>query len=905
MTSYRSSRAAAGTFRLTALLACALVAPLAPADAAPGRQVPAASRVELPMRFEPNLGRTDAEVAYVARGAGYTVFLTPEETVLALRDGGALRMRLDGSRPPSQIAAEGKLPGSSSHFAGADPSRWAADIPGFERVRFSGVYPGVDAVYYGNDRSLEYDFVVAPNADPGAIGIALDGADEVVLGHDGALRLRVGGRDLVQHAPVSYQFVDGVRRPVASRYVLDGGLVRIAVGAYDASRELVIDPVLSYSSYLGGSGVDEALAIAVDGAGNTYVAGATSSLDFPRRGGLQTPSRASDAFVAKIAPDGASLVFSTIVGGSSEEKAYGLVLGSDGAIYLTGSTTSVDFPVVLGMSRRGAGADAFVVKLAASGAQILSSSAFGGGADDTARAIAVDATGAVYITGSTLSADFPTQLPIQVGSGGGNEDVFVSKIDPSGANFAYSTYLGGGARDVGLGIVVDSAGAVTVAGGTNSTTFPVRRAFQNQNAGARDGFVTTLVATGTEISTSTYIGGTFNDAVNGIALGPDGALYLTGQTFSDDFPTMESIQENAGGGDAFVTKLDATMAAIAYSTFLGGTGEDQANAIAVDPTGSAFVAGFTASTDYPTRLPLQVDTNDSANDAFVTKLNTLGNRIAYSTYLGGSGADRAEAIAVDASANAYVAGTTLSANFPVANPFGTDDDVEDGFVAKIGDAFADLSVTLAATPEPVRSNDLLTLTATVSNAGPDSAGNVTVSIATPAGTVFESATSTAGTCETPAQGAAGTVRCHVGTLASGESATLTLRVRVTANQGATIAATASVTSTVADTVPANDAASTTSSVIEPVDPPIVTSVSKLVVAGKPYRIRIDGANLQFGAQVFIGGSATPWPDVKYKNGTRIILKKGATLKAAFPKGVPVEIRIVNPDGGETTTSFTR
>lgn len=877
-------------------------------QAAPGTNIrptaaPAVSTSGL--RFEPNMGQTDARALFMARAAGYGVFLTHSGAVIALADGPAFSLGFAGAAPTATATPESRLAGASSYLTGADRSRWRTDVPGFGAVRYQGIYPGVDAVFYGNDQRLEYDFVVAPGGDPSRVRLALEGVDRVRIDASGDLVLGIGDRELTQLAPVAYQVGSQGREVVPCAYRLDGREVSLVVGEYDRALPLVVDPVLNYSTYLGGNGIDAAAAIAVDELGNAYIAGETTSTDFPTQLGLPISSSGRDAFITKLDRTGSDLVFSTYLGGSGSDAAAGLVLGADGSVFVTGTTSSPDFPLAGGaFVRRGAGVDIFFSKLAPDGRSLTFSGAYGGNGADDARAIAVDAAGAIFLTGSTESTDFPTQLPIQISSGGGDEDVFVTKLNAAGSSLVYSTYLGGSDRDIALGMIVTATGAPVIAGGTRSTNFPTRRALQNANAGARDAFVVSIVPTGIELDYSTYLGGTFNDYATSVALDSSGNIYLTGQTFSGDFPTEGETQTNLGNGDAFVTELSPGAAGIVFSTFVGGTDEDQGNSVAVDSTNSAYITGFTSSANFPTRLPLQTDPGDGAADAFVVKVNSAGTRIAYSTYFGGSGVDRGTAIAVDGSGNAYVAGRTTSANLPLQDPVDATLAEEDGFVVKVGNAFADLGVTITGAPEPVRSGSQLTYTVTVTNNGADAAGNVLLTTRTPAGTTFVSAESSQGDCELPAVGAQGDVVCLIGPLAATATATLTFVVRVTAPAGETVTAEATVTSTATDINAVNDTATVTSTVITPVDPPIVTSVESLNIAPKPYRVRINGSNFQPGVQVFVGTDTTPWPSIKQKGTTRIVLK-GATLKARFPKNVPVPIRVVNPDGGEATTTFAR
>jgi hypothetical protein len=602
-------------------------------------QLPAAYG-QLPLSFEANQGQTAAPVNYLARGSGYALFLTPGAAALSLQkpaaanlgpgaapapEGDVLRMQLVGASATPQVVGLDQLPGTTNYFIGNDPSQWHTNVPSFARVAYQGLYPGVDLVYYGNQRQLEYDFVVAPGASAAVIRLGLQGAEGMALDARGNLVLHTVGGDVVEHAPVLYQQSGGVRQAVSGRFVLEGdGQVGFAVGAYDASRPLIIDPVLSYSTYLGGNGYEEGQDIAVDSAGNAYLIGTTTSTDFPTADALQAAYGGGlfNAFVAKLDASGTSLVYSTYLGGSGEDNGNDIAVDRAGNAYVTGHTTSTDFPTANPIqATNGGGQDAFVAKLNACGTALVYSTYLGGSGDDLGQGIAVDRAGDAYVTGRTTSADFPTVNPIQAANRG-FMNAFVAKVNASGTALVYSTYLGGSGEDDGTAIAVDRAGNAYVTGSTSSTNFPTVNPIQaGYGGGNTDAFVAKLNATGTALVYSTYLGGSGEDLGFGIAVDRAGNAYVTGGTDSTNFPTANPIQAaNGGSEDAFVAELDASGTALVYSTYLGGSGFDRGIRIAVDRAGNAYVTGDTQSTDFPTVNPLQAAYGGGSDDAFVAKI---------------------------------------------------------------------------------------------------------------------------------------------------------------------------------------------------------------------------------------------------------------------------------------------
>ncbi|MBC8446456.1 MAG: SBBP repeat-containing protein, partial [Chloroflexi bacterium] len=527
------------------------------------------------------------------------------------------------------------------------------------------------------------------------------------LDDQGNLIVHIAGGEVIQRAPVIYQEVGGARQEISGGYALQGeGRVGFQVAAYDASRPLVIDPVLEYSSYLGGSDRDQGHGIAVDGAGNAYVTGETHSDNFPTTAGSFQPTAGGsiDAFVTKFSADGSTLVYSTYLGGSGIDVAYAIAVDAAGNAYVTG-LASTGFPTTPGsfQTEHAGGTDAFVAKLNAAGSTLVYSTFLGGGGYDQTWGIAVGGDGSAYVTGSTLKPgdDFPvTPGAFQPSRGGPDPAAFVTKFNPTGSALEYSTHLGGSETDSGYDIAVDTDGNAYVTGPTGSDDFPVTAGvFQTGLAGPADVFVTKLNAGGSALVYSTYLGGSTTGGVEtgfGIAVDAAGSAYVTGETQSDDFPTTAgSFQPTRGGfRDAFVTKLNADGSALDYSSFLGGSNVEHGAAIAVDAEGNAYATGWTASTDFPTVNPL-LGSGYENGEVYVAKVNAAGSALVYSTYLGGSDLDRVGGdagdpegnnIAADAEGCAFVTGRTRSTDFPTtAGAFQASfgGGFNDAFVAKI------------------------------------------------------------------------------------------------------------------------------------------------------------------------------------------------------------------------------
>jgi len=655
---------------------------------------------KLPLSFEANQGQWNEQVRFLARGPGYRLFLTPSESVLVLhqrepttepaqRERGkpparpeptaitqaVVRMILEGANSTPIVDGRDPLPGIVNYFIGKDPAKWRTHIPTYAKVQYQEVYPGIDLAYYGNQGTVEYDFIVAPGADPDQIRLAFEGASAIQVADSGDLLLATELGDVRVQKPLVYQLdPDGHKTLVAGHYLVEQKAtnlrsarsalspqssalphIGIQLAAYDRTKPLVIDPVLLYSTYLGGSDSENygfysfaqrGGGIAVDGSGQAYVTGFTLSADFPTLHPSQPAQRGSaNAFVTKFMATGA-LAYSTYLGGSGYEIGTGIAVDGSGQAYVTGETASEDFPTLHANQPVHAGLPTgFVTKLTATGA--LAYSTYLGG--DYGSGIAVDGSGQAYVTG-TVRVGFPEY----------HTDAFVTKFMAMGA-LAYSTYLGGSGYETGTGIAVDGSGQAYVTGYTDSVDFPTLQASQPARRGVVDAFVTKFTANGA-LAYSTYLGGSFTNYGTGIAVDGSGQAFVTGYTDSADFPTFQANQPALRGfGDAFVTKFTAA-GALAYSTYLGGSNTEDGYGIAVDGSGQAYVTGETYSGDFPT-LQASQPAFGGYWDAFVTKF-TANGALAYSTYLGGSGDEWGTGIAVDGSGQAYVTGFTLSADFP-------------------------------------------------------------------------------------------------------------------------------------------------------------------------------------------------------------------------------------------------
>jgi len=685
--------------RRAALLALALLA-IAPALAFVASGVPALPLHQLarPARsgdiarqpvFVENQGQVQGPAQFYARTGAATFFFGRQTVTVALEGGPAgghaLRIALVDAATAAPIRSLGRAPGTVNTFIGGDQRRWVTNAPAHTGIEYAELWPGISLRYVAAGGVIESIYDVAPGADPGRIALRYEGADRLLIDDRGYLIAQTPLGELTESAPIAFQQDGDERVRVDARYVLlDATTAGLRIGRYDRRLPLVIDPSLVYSTFLGGSGTDQVNAVAVDGAGNAYVAGLTTSLNFPTVvGSYRTTSVGGrDAFVTKLSPTGA-LVYSTYIGGAGLDEGNGIDLDASGNAYLTGVTASTNFPTLNAFQSVAGGADdVFVTKLNAAGSAILYSTYLGGSDDDEGLGITVDGANSAYVTGTTFSSNFDTLNAYQPALV--DFDAFVTKLSATGSALTYSTYLGGTALDEGFAIAVDGAGSAYVTGSTFATDFPTANAFRPASGGGRDGFVTKLSAAGAALSYSTYLGGSGSDYGSGVAVDASGNAYVAGLTASTNFPTASALQPaNAGSDDAFVTKLSAAGTSATYSTYVGGSSGDGAGAISLAPDNSPVVTGSTFSSNFPTAAATQ-GPGGGGSDAFVTKLTSAGSSYAFSTYLGGGGGDRGWGVAAVGSDQVLVAGSTFSSNFPVnaaAQPgYGG---TGDGFVTRV------------------------------------------------------------------------------------------------------------------------------------------------------------------------------------------------------------------------------
>lgn len=631
-----------------------------------------------PVWFEPNVGQADPGVAYVARTRDGMFLLSPTELVLA-RPGGVVRSWFEGANTQPRIEGVDQMSGRVNYLRGADRSAWRTDVPTFGKVRYQSIYPGIDAIYYSKGGDIEYDLVVAPGADPSEITMRLAGPSRIHLDDRGDLVLGFGDGDVRHRSPVAYQTVGHESRPVdASFRLAEDGRVTFTLGAYDRSLALVIDPLI-YSTYLGGSGIDRGTGIAVDGAGNAYIVGQTSSTDFPVTGTPPPPKPGGDdVVVVKLNSTGTALVYSTYLGGSAADLSGDIAVDGSGNAYVSGATMSTDFPLVSPFqSTIGGGRDGFVAKLNPTGSDLLYSSYLGGSDDDEAPELTLDGAGNVFVAGTTRSTDFPIAgSPFQASftgdpnSSSTGSDVFIAKVAPN-AELVYSSYLGGSRTDLVSSIVVDASGHLYITGITGSTDFPVAGSpFQATGRGGPS-YVAKFTPDGSRLVYSTYLSGSSaNVAAADIAVDASGNAYVVGYTSASDFPIAGSpFQSTFNGGlfDGFVTKLNPSGSSLVFSTYLGGTGDDSPLGVALDSNGVIHITGDTKSDNFPTVNPIQ-PFKRALGDVFVSHLEASGSELSFSTFLGSSNSDSARGIAVDSDGNDYLTGVSSASDFPLQNP---------------------------------------------------------------------------------------------------------------------------------------------------------------------------------------------------------------------------------------------
>lgn len=741
---FRSSVVSSYIFRVPVFIALVLIAMILPFRAStfsaphtiesrPSSQHLATQTYgKLPLSFEVNEGQIDSEVKFFSRGAGFRLFLGKTEATLELKSeklvkgpirrgetptlhSAVLQMKISGTNPTAHVEGIEPLKGKLNYFIGKDPKGWRTNVSTYGKVLYRQIYTGIDLVYYGHRQQIEYDFKISPRANPRVIALQFLGADSFEVDNHGDLVFQTPEGEVRQSKPNIYQERAGCKSKIDGGYVIKKNKqIGFKIGRYDRHRALIIDPILvySYSTYLGGNSDDSTGGISVDSSGCAYVVGTTRSPNFPSTPGAFQPLYSFfDVFVTKLSADGSALVYSTFVGGQNADFASGIAIDSFNNSYITGATNSIDFPTTLGVfqtSNRGY-TDSFVAKIDSSGSSLIYSTYLGGSLyEQTSGAtIAVDYSGAAFVTGWTQSTDFPTTPGAfqTVGSGGNPDDAYVSKLNPSGTSLVYSTFI---RSAMGHGIAIDGFGNAYITGLATPPDFPTTAgAFRTTVAGSGGIFVTKVNPLGAGLLYSTYLfsPGPCNASFvrPSIAIDQASNAYIAGSTCPGDFQTTPGALQSifgGGGNDGYVTKLNAAGSALVYSTYLGGSSTDDIQAIIVDGFGNAIVTGSTASGDFPTNNPIQPILR--GKDVFVSKLNSNGAGLEYSTYFGGnesvSAGDEGLGVAMDSFGSVYITGVTYSTNFPVtvngfqqthsgSNIF----EFADGFITKLS-VFSNLSV---------------------------------------------------------------------------------------------------------------------------------------------------------------------------------------------------------------------
>jgi hypothetical protein len=662
-----------------------------------------AALAQLPLSFEENQGQFDSRVLFLARGKGFTLSLGEREAAIGLRgedgESAAVAMRFEGASL-ARVAGTERLPGVINYLTGGDKSEWHTDVPTFARVRYSGVYPGVDLVFYGNASALEYDFVVAPGADASAIRLAFEGARGASIDAAGDLVIGTDAGELRQHRPVLYQERADGRVLVAGGFEATGREVRFRVGEYDETLPLVIDPVVSYSTLIGGDGQEELEDLTVDENGNIYICGSTSSGDYPLLNPVQSSREGNtDAFLTKFNARGSALVYSTYFVSEDIDFANAIDVDASGRAAVVGRANYSGWPLKNQYARHGVffDADVTIAVLNVSGNDIVYGTYFGGRDVDEAFGCAWDLHGNLFVVGKTESNNFPikspSNLPPKQQNLGGAFDAFIAKFDPDqsgNGSLVYSTYLGGSGTEIANAVAVDDFERAYVTGVTGSFNFPTTSAIQNAQGGVNDAFITKYNADGTAVFYSTFYGGNGPDQGNGIVAEANGnSVTVVGQTDSTNLTVQNAFQPSAGDTtpndgkkDMFAIKLDAEGDQRVFATYLGGPLNDFATDADIDSNGNIYAAGF-AAVNFPFLNPVVVNGSTATTGALIVKMTSAGI-VTLATAID-TNASQGRGVAVDLVGDVYFGGTTVSQTFPtVGSPFqGLKNAFGDGFVLKL------------------------------------------------------------------------------------------------------------------------------------------------------------------------------------------------------------------------------
>jgi hypothetical protein len=698
------------------------------------------SSASAPMFFVKNIGQTAPRIQYYVDAAELRAGFTTD-SVIFQKHQDQIRVTFVDSNPDVQIEGSDQMSGSAHFFTSGFSTPRAASASLYRTLLYRDLYPGIDLNYSASGATIKSEFVIRPGAKVETIRLRYPSDCRVSIDPEGDLLVRRGETLLQENAPSLYQDIAGRRVTVQGTFrLLEPTLVAFQAASYDLTQPLTIDPVVTYATYLGGSSFGAVTGIVADSSGNLYATGWTEALNFPIVGAAQAANGGGvDAFVVKFNAQGNNVLYATYIGGSGDDRGAGIAVDSSGNAYVTGATESQNFPLVSAAQPTIKGTtDAFVLKLNPIGNQLIYSTYLGGSGWDAGVSIAVDSSGTAYVAGNTQSADFPLLKPVQATLGGGT-DAFVTALSAGGA-ITFSTFLGGASDDIASSIATDSNANIYITGGTYSSNFPTVGAIQGANAGGEDVFITKLKSGGGSLIYSTYLGG------NGTASGPveqgasiaadaSGNAYVAGVTNSANFPTTPGVLQPAMTGveNAFIAKLSPTGSALVYSTYLGGSSRDVANAIAVAPSGTVWVAGFTSSLDFPLVSPLQ-STFGGMMDAFVAQINGGATALSFSTFFGGSRADIATSLALDAGGDVFVGGQTNSIDLPLTAPYGPSNNAgATGWLMKFGSSVSKL--TLTPTLSPASGTYSSSQTVTISTTTSGASIRYTVNGATPSETV--------------------------------------------------------------------------------------------------------------------------------------------------------------------------
>ncbi|MFA7153489.1 MAG: SBBP repeat-containing protein, partial [Methanoregulaceae archaeon] len=653
----------------------------------------------MPLQFIANGGQSDEDVRFEIISDGGSIFFTPRGPTFSLigRDddeelkSAVITYHFLGTPGSGSIRGLDQIPCSANFLIGKDPSQWVTGMEMYRGIQYDDLYSGIDLVYYGTENGLKSIFVVAPNADPTEILIEYRGQTSLSLQPDGSLRIRTPAGDLTELAPVCYQEIDGTVKPVECSFsIKNENTVAFSLGKYDTGQTLVIDPVMKYGLYLRGIGIANGYGVAVDDERNAYVTGISNPTPYIVPDSAEGANAGgTDAIVVKVNQDGTLPLYITYLGGSNDDKGSAISVDRDGYAYVTGTTSSTDFPLENPIQAEFAGnTDVFLSRIGLDGSTLVFSTYLGGTGDDEGNAITLDTDNDIYITGSTDSILFPVISRYQRTYLAGQQDAYILKIDSNGTQLLYSNYIGGTTKDVGYGVAVDGNNNPYITGETYSWNFPTKDAYNAVFSGYSDVFVTKVGSSGESLVYSTYIGGKSQDAGRSIAVDEQGSAYITGLTRSLNYPTMAAFQPSSGGiVDAFMSRISPDGRSLEYSTYLGGTGYDEGRGIAVDSARTVYISGATSSRNLAVIDPYQEVFGGGTYDAFVAKFTPFQAAPDYFTYLGGNGLDVANAVATDGSGGAYITGLTGSVNFPTIDPYPTTfgDRGQGGFLAVLLD----------------------------------------------------------------------------------------------------------------------------------------------------------------------------------------------------------------------------